>query len=95
MSTDKENKNEFSYKKQYTPKNWIEAFNVAIEGVILATKTERNMKIHFLAAVVIILAAIFLKLSKIDFLLIFISAIMVLSAELFNTSIEYFLDLFF
>ena len=95
MSTDKKNKKEFSYKKQYTPKNWIEAFNVAIEGVILATKTERNMKIHFFAAVLVILAAIFLKLPKIDFLFIFISAIMVLSAELFNTSIEYFLDLFF
>jgi diacylglycerol kinase (ATP) len=95
MSTIKKNKDEFSYKKQYTPKNWIEAFNVAIEGVILATKTERNMKIHFLAAAAVIFAAIFLKLPKIDFLLIFISAIMVLSAELFNTSIEYFLDLFF
>ena len=96
MDTGKENNKDFSYnKKPYKPKNWVEAFNVAIEGIILATKTERNMKIHFFSAMAVILAAIFLKLPKIDFLLIFISAIIVLFAELFNTSIEYFLDSFF
>jgi diacylglycerol kinase (ATP) len=79
-------------KKGYTPGNWISTLNVAIEGLILATKTERNMKLHFLIALIAIFIALFLHLSVIKFLLIFISAIFVLFAELFNTSIEYLVD---
>ena len=79
-------------KKTYKPRNWAETIDVAIEGIILATKTERNMKIHFLIALGAILIAIFLHLSKLNFLLIFIAVTMVLFAEVFNTSIEYLLD---
>lgn len=70
----------------------MESFNAAIEGIILATKTEKNMKIHFAVALCAILLALFLKVSKIDVLLIFISAFLVLFAETFNTSIEYLAD---
>jgi diacylglycerol kinase (ATP) len=69
-----------------------ESFNAAIEGIILATKTEKNMKIHFAVALCAILLALFLRVSKIDVLFIFISAFFVLFAETLNTSIEYLAD---
>ncbi len=72
--------------------SFLESFNAAIEGVILATKTEKNMKIHFVAAICAILLALFLRMPKIDVLLIIVSVFSVLFAEIFNTSIEYLAD---
>ncbi len=70
----------------------LESFNAAIEGIILATKTEKNMRIHFISALAAILLALFLRVSKIDVLLILISAFFVLFAEMLNTSVEYLAD---
>lgn len=78
--------------KAYAPQSWADSFNVAIEGIILATKTERNMRVHFIIALSAIFLALFLQVAKIDLLLIFISAFFVLVAETFNTSIEYLSD---
>lgn len=78
--------------KDYTPQTLTESLNTAIEGIILATKTERNMRIHFIVALSAILLALFLQVPKIDLLLIFISAFFVLFAETVNTSIEYLSD---
>ena len=74
------------------PQNRLESFNAAIEGIILATKTEKNMRIHFTVALLAIFLALFLRVSKIDVLFIFISAFFVLFAETLNTSIEYLAD---
>ncbi len=70
----------------------LESFNAAIEGIILATKTEKNMKIHFSIALAAIILALFLKVSKIDILFVLIAAFFVLFAETLNTSIEYLAD---
>ena len=51
------------------PQNRLESFNAAIEGIILATKTEKNMRIHFTAALLAIFLALFLRVSKTDVLL--------------------------
>ncbi len=78
--------------KKHTPQNWVDSFSAAIEGIILATKTEKNMKIHFGIAFGAIILALILRISKISLLLIFISALFVLFAETFNTAIEYLSD---
>jgi len=70
----------------------LESFNAAIEGIILATKTEKNMKLHFASALAAILLALFLRVSKTDVILILICAFCVLFAETMNTSIEYMAD---
>ncbi len=70
----------------------LESFNAAIEGIILATKTEKNMKIHFSIALAAIILALFLKVSKIDILFVLVSVFFVLFAETLNTSIEYLAD---
>ena len=86
-------KDDYKYMdKKYTPQTLTESLNAAIEGIILATKTERNMRIHFIVALSAILLALFLQLPKIDLLLIFISVFFVLFAETMNTSIEYLSD---
>ncbi len=73
--------------------NIIQSFNCAIEGFIYVMKTQRNMRIHFLAAVFIIIFSIYLNFSKTDILLLCAAITFVLLSEMFNTSIELAVDL--
>lgn len=70
-----------------------ESFNTAIEGIIYTIKSQRNMKLHFLIAMVIVLLAIFLNIGKIETILLAIVIALVLIAEMFNTAVEKIIDL--
>lgn len=74
-------------------RNILDSFNYAFEGIIHAFKTQRNMKLHFMAMIAVLLAALVFKLSKTDMLIIFLVIAMVLVAEMFNTAIETVVDL--
>jgi diacylglycerol kinase (ATP) len=71
----------------------IDSFNAAIEGIIYTIKTQRNMRLHFLFAILIILISIFLQLEKIELLLVCAAVTLVLICEMFNTAIEKIIDL--
>ena len=73
-------------------KNLIESFNNAINGIIYSIKKERNMKVHISAAVAILLLSLFYDLTRIEFLIICLTIVIVLICELFNTAIEIFVD---
>ena len=79
------------FKKEQ--KRLINSFKYAIEGFISSFKTERNMKIHVLATIIVILLGIILKISTIEWCFCIISIVMVISAELFNTAIETIVDM--
>lgn len=66
--------------------------NYAIAGLLYGIKQERNFKIHFIAFVLIIVSAIFFKLSKVEWLAILIISGMVMQAELFNSAVEQIID---
>lgn len=71
----------------------VESFNCAIEGIVYVLKTQRNMRIHFAAAAVIVFLGIVLNLSRIDFLFICFAVFLVLLAEMMNTAVELIIDL--
>jgi len=73
-------------------KNLIESFNNAINGIIHALKTERNMKIHFAAAIAVLILSLLFKLTKVEFLIVCIAISIVIICELFNTAIEAIVD---
>ena len=70
-----------------------ESFNAAIEGIIYTIKSQKNMKLHFLIAMLIILLTATLNLDKIESILIAIVVTIVLITEMFNTAIEKILDM--
>ena len=78
-------------KQEY--KKLINSFKYAIEWFISSFNTERNMKIHVLAMLIVVALGIFLKLNKIEWCIIAIAIVIVLSAELFNTAIETVVDM--
>ncbi len=70
----------------------VDSFNYAIEGIIYAIRTQRNMKIHMVATLLVLAACFFYDLSKIELLIITITISMVIGAELINTAIEAAID---
>ena len=71
----------------------IESFNYAVNGIIYTLKTEKNTKIHFMAAIVVILLSLFFDFTKLELLMLFITIAFVIMAEMFNTAVERTIDL--
>ena len=74
-------------------KKLINSFKYAIEGFISSFKTERNMKIHVFAMLIVIILGFYLKISLIEWCIIAIAISLVIGAELFNTAIETIVDM--
>jgi diacylglycerol kinase (ATP) len=72
---------------------FIDSANYAIEGIIHAARTQKHMRYHFLAALVLLVTVLLLKVSALEFTLLTISVCFVLFAELFNTAVEAIVDL--
>ncbi len=70
-----------------------QSFNWAIEGLSFSLKTQRNMRIHFAAAAVVILGTLFFKLQLFEVLAVLFAIAMVITAELLNTAIEVAVDI--
>ncbi len=71
----------------------LQSFNWAFDGVVHALRRERNMWIHFGAAVLVLVAALFFSLSRLEVVALFVAISFVLIAEMLNTSIEHVVDL--
>lgn len=76
-------------------RKWVESANYAIEGILHAAKTERHLRYHFYAAVLILLLSLILGITRSEFIAIAIVAIIVLSVEMLNTAIEATVDIIF
>jgi diacylglycerol kinase (ATP) len=70
----------------------IDSFNYAFEGVIHVLRTQRNLRIHFLAAVLVFGAAIAVGVSRLQLLALVLAIAFVLVAEMLNTAIEGVID---
>lgn len=74
-------------------KKLINSFKYALQGFASSFRTERNMKIHVVATILVIILGIYLKLNLIEWSIITIAIVTVISAELFNTAIETIVDM--
>jgi diacylglycerol kinase (ATP) len=70
----------------------IESFNYAVEGIIHVLRTHRNMRLHFAAALVVLVLALVLGVSRIELIVLLISISFVLIAEMINSAIEAAID---
>lgn len=74
-------------------RRWINSANNAIEGVLHAARTQRHMRYHFYVAFAVLMASYALGVTKTEFLIISLSVIIVLAAELLNSAIENVVDI--
>lgn len=75
-------------KEVIKPRNWFEALNCAIEGVIYAFKTQRHVRYHYVLAAAALFLSLFLELPMLEFVLFALSVLILLFAEMINTAIE-------
>ncbi len=74
-------------------KTLIDSFNYAVSGIIIALKTEKNMRIHYLIAILVIALSLFFDFSRTEFLLLLFAISLVVVAEMVNTALERVVDL--
>jgi diacylglycerol kinase (ATP) len=70
------------------PPSILESFNFAFEGIIHVLRTQRNMRIHFLVAGAVLVAAVAMGVDRLELIALLISIAFVLIAEMINTAIE-------
>ena len=70
----------------------LDSFNYAFEGIIHVLRTQRNLRIHFLAAIFVIAGAVYSGVSRIELIALLLSIAFVLMAEMINSAIEGAID---
>ena len=69
------------------PPSLVESFNYAFQGIIHVLRTQRNMRIHFLVAIGVLIAALVTGVRKIELIALLLAIAFVLIAEMINTAI--------
>jgi diacylglycerol kinase (ATP) len=69
------------------------SFNHAYQGLVSAVRTQRNMRVHMLAAAGVLTLSLFLGVSALELAILVLTIMVVLVAELFNTAMEFAVDL--
>ena len=80
-------------KKTYNS-NFLEALTNAVFGIRHIFRTQINIKLQTIIAIIVIILAFVLKFSKIEFLFLIFTIAFVLFAEAINTAIEATVDLY-
>ena len=80
---------------KFTSGDFRKSFLYALEGLSVAYKTQRNYRFHLLAGFVTFLAAILLNFKCIEYCVLILAIGFVITAELFNSVIEFTLDAYF
>src|SRR5437764_5346039 len=71
----------------------FDSFNYAAEGIIHVLRSQRNMRIHFAVAFVVLIAALVVNVTKLELIALLISITFVLIAEMLNSGVEAAIDI--
>ncbi|XVJ66663.1 MAG: diacylglycerol kinase family protein [Lacibacter sp.] len=67
----------------------MKSFHYALQGLLSAVRSEKNMRIHIAAAMLVIAAGIFFKVSQTEWMILLFCISFVIAMELMNTALEY------
>jgi diacylglycerol kinase (ATP) len=70
----------------------IDSFNFAFQGVIHAVRTQRNMRVHMLAAITVLVVAIAVGVNQMELIALVIAIAFVLITEMINSAVEGAID---
>ncbi|MEK7450840.1 MAG: diacylglycerol kinase family protein [Patescibacteria group bacterium] len=71
----------------------LQSFGYAFEGIFHALKYNQNLRIHFAVGVLVIIASLILHVNSFEMGILGIMILLVISAEMVNSSIEEMVDL--
>ena len=70
----------------------LQSFNFAFEGIIHVLRTQRNMRIHFLIAAAVLIAALVVGVGRLELVVLLMAISFVLIAEMINSALEAGID---
>lgn len=74
-------------------KSFIDAWKKAFSGIWYSIKTQRNLKIQLVIAVIVIMCAIYFKVNITEAIFLSFATMLVIITEVINTAIETVVDL--
>ncbi|MPW27037.1 diacylglycerol kinase family protein [Alkalibaculum sp. M08DMB] len=74
-------------------KKLVDSFKFAFQGILYSFNTQRNIRIHFFIAIIVLILGIYVRLSHIEWILLLLTISIVVTSEMINTSIEKTIDL--
>lgn len=74
-------------------KRLFRSFNHAFDGIVHTTRTQPNMRTHVVVAIVVLLAALLLRLDRFYVIALIVAIALVLALELLNTAVEAIVDM--
>lgn len=80
---------------RYKRQNFANTFKNARKGMRLSLKSERNLRVHLFVAALVLITAYCLNFTIVRFCIIILTIASVISAEMFNSAIEFALDAVF
>jgi diacylglycerol kinase (ATP) len=78
---------------QAPPSTFIASLNYAIAGLIYTIRTQRNMRIHFAVAFLVLVAGVASGVSRGDLLALLLAAALVIVTEMLNSALEAAIDI--
>jgi undecaprenol kinase len=73
--------------------SWVGTFSNAIAGILVALKSEKNMKSHLLCSIIVLFVSYYFSITKTEWLFILFAIGGMFALELVNTAIERVVDL--
>jgi diacylglycerol kinase (ATP) len=70
----------------------LQSFNFAFEGIIHVLRTQRNMRIHFMIAAGVLIAALIVGVGRLELVVLLMAISFVLIAEMINSALEAGID---
>ncbi len=74
-------------------RNFRDSFKTALQGIWYAIVKERNMKIHLVAAAIVLIVSAWLKVSRQELSILCLAIALVICFELINTAMEVMVDI--
>jgi diacylglycerol kinase (ATP) len=78
---------------RFKARNCPESMHYAMQGVIYAIRTQRNVRLHFTFTVLVVILAWLLQVSNMEWAILSLTIGLVILAEMANTAIETVVDL--
>lgn len=69
------------------------SFHYALQGIAQSLEENQNLRIHFLVAIIVMVASILFQISRYEMGILGVMILLVISAEMINTAIEKMVDL--
>lgn len=91
--TQAQKKEDLEKLKHTKNKTFFTAMGHAVDGVIRAFKTERNLRIDYIIGLFVLICSLFFDFTKTEFACLCLTIGFVIFAEMINSTVEYIVDL--